>query len=204
MRKSASLSFAALAVAAVVAGAGCSASGTTATPGGTPTPMPLPTVTCTPPPGESIQMVFPKNGATGQANLQGVVFAVAPSPLPTNWYIYVTHPNPNGGAALSTLGTAQIGFLATPAPAPSAVPSPGSTASAAPTATPLPTPSDAVTIPGTPIFETASVGTFATSTTFTVYLADTTCSPGIQQSTFTTADTNLPSPTPAPTATPTP
>lgn len=203
MRKSASLSFAAIAVAAVVAGAGCSASGTTATPGGTPTPVPLPTVTCTPPPGESIQMVFPRNGASGQANLQGVVFAVAPNPLPTSWYIYVTHPNPNGGAALSTLGTAQIGFLATPSPNP--VPSPGSTASAAPTGTPLPTPSDSLspTFVGPPTYEVASIGTFATSTTFTVYLANTSCSPGIQQSTFTTSSTDLPTATPAPTATPT-
>ena len=44
----------------------------------TPTPLPIPTATCTPPPGESIQMVFPQNGSITAANLQGVVIAVAP------------------------------------------------------------------------------------------------------------------------------
>jgi hypothetical protein len=197
MRKTAALSFAALAVAAVVAGAGCSNYGATASPGGSPTPVALPTTACTPWPG--VQMVFPQNGGSGVANTQGVVFAVAPTPLPTNFYFYVSHPNPAGGADLSTLGTAQIGFLATPSPSP--IPSPGATGSPAATPTPLPTPSDPPTIAGTPIYETATIGTFATSTVFTVYLANTNCSPGVKMGTFTTAAVDLPSPSPVPSAT---
>ena len=202
MRKSASLSFAAIAIAAVVAGAGCSGNGATATPGGSPTPVVLPTAPCALPAGETVQMVFPQANSSGAANLQGVVFAVAPNPLPTTWYIYVTHPNPAGGPVLSTLGTAQIGFLATPSPSP--VPSPGASATTLVTPTPLPTPSDTITVPGTPIFETASVGTFANSTTFTVYLANTACSPGLMQNSFTTAVGDLPSPSPVPSTTASP
>ena len=56
--------------------------------------------------------MFPQNGAAAAPNLQGVVFAVAPNPLPTNWYFYVTHLS--GTTTLTTLGTGQIGFLATP------------------------------------------------------------------------------------------
>jgi hypothetical protein len=203
MRKTAALSFAALAVAAVVAGAGCSNYGATATPGGSPTPVALPTTACTPWPG--VQMVFPQSAPTGlpptinQPNTQGVVFAVAPTPLPTNFYFYVSHPNPAGGADLTTLGTAQIGFLATPSPSP--IPSPGATGSPAATPTPLPTPSDTPTITGTPIFETATIGTFATSTVFNVYLANTSCAPGVFMGKFTTAAVDLPSPSPVPSAT---
>jgi len=140
-------------------------------------------------------MVFPQNGASAQPNLQGVVFAVAPNPLPTNWYFYVT--SLVGTTVNSTLGTAQIGFLATPTPNPTIAPSPGATAVS--TGTPLPTPSDTPLF-ANPIFEFASIGTFANSTTFTVYLANTGCSPGIKQSTFTTNSTDLPTPTPTPTA----
>jgi hypothetical protein len=198
MRKSVALPFAAVALAAIVAGAGCSGSGTTVSGNSTPTPIPLPTVTCTPPPGESIQMVFPQANASNQPNLQGVVFAVAPNPLPTSWYFYVTHVS--GTSTLSTLGTAQIGFLATPSPQPTVAPT--ASATAVSTGTPLPTPSDTPLF-ANPIYEIASLGIFANSTTFTVYLANTSCSPGIQESTFTTSDTDLPSPTPVPTASPT-
>ena len=67
----------------------------------TPTPFPVPTASCTPPPGYTIQMVFPQNGSIRAPNLQGVVFAIgpspqpgagAPSPLPTNWYVYAVSP----------------------------------------------------------------------------------------------------------------
>ena len=110
MRKTVALPFVAIALASIVA-AGCSGSGNTAVSAtGTPTPVPVPTATCTPPAGYSVQQVFPQKGSTTAANLQGVVFAVAPNPLPTNWYFYVTHVS--SGTTLTTFGTAQIGFLA--------------------------------------------------------------------------------------------
>jgi hypothetical protein len=184
MRKTVALPFAALALAAVIA-AGCSGSGyTAATSTSTPTPTPLPSATCTPPPGESIQQVFPQNGSTNAANLQGVVFAVSPNPLPTNWYFYAT------STFGTTAGTNQIGFLATPVPAPGA--------SAGATATPLPIPSDTPLF-ANPIYESASIGKFANGMTkFTIFLANTNCFPGITESTFTTSLNDSPTPTPSP------
>jgi hypothetical protein len=190
MRKTVALPFAALALASVIA-AGCSGNGyNAATATGTPTPIPTTLPACTPPPApEQVQMVFPQNGSTNAANTQGVVFAVSPSPLPTNWYFYATSTFGTTG------GTNTIGFLATPSPAP--------TASGAPTATPLPTPSDTPLF-ANPIYETASLGKFASGTTkFTIFLANTNCFPGITMSTFTTSlnDSPTPTPTPAPTGT---
>jgi hypothetical protein len=76
---------------------------------------------------------------------------------------------------------------------------PGSTAGSTPT--PLPVPSDTPLFPN-PIYETASIGTFANNNTkFTIFLANTSCSPGIAESTFTTNLTDLPSPSPTPTST---
>jgi hypothetical protein len=197
MKKTASLAFVALGLAALVA-AGCSGSGTAV--GTTPTAAPsaLPTGQCTLPPGESVQQVFPQSGASAAPNLQGVVFAVAPNPLPTSWYFYVTHVV--AGATLTTFGTAQIGFLATPTPSPTA--SPG--ASPLPSGTPLPTPSDTPSpaiFGANPLYEIASIGNFANATTFTTYLANTGCGIGIQESTFTTNVIDQPSPTPTPSPT---
>jgi hypothetical protein len=184
MRKTVALPFAALALASVIA-AGCSGSGYNAvTANSTPTPIPVALPACTAPPGESIQQVFPQNGSTNAANLLGVVFAVAPNPLPTNWYFYAT------SAFGTTGGTPTIGFLATP------VPVPASTAGSTPT--PLPVPSDTPLF-ANPIYETASVGTFANGMTkFTVFLANTNCFPGLTESTFTTTLTDSPTPTPTP------
>ena len=187
MRKTVALPFVGLALASIIA-AGCSGAGNNqaVTASGTPTPFPSPTASCTPPPGESIQQVFPQNGSVTAANLQGVVFAVAPNPLPTNWYFYATSPFG------STAGTPSIGFLATP------VPVPGSTAGATPT--PLPSPSDT---PGfaNPIYESASIGTFANNTKFQIFLANTNCFPGLAESSFTTTLTDSPTPTPSPSPT---
>ena len=196
MKKSASLAFVALGLAALVA-AGCSGSGITASSSSTPTPAPVASGQCVLPVGETVQEVFPQNGSTAAPNLQGVVFAVAPVPLPTNWYFYVNH------GTYTTQGTAQIGFLATPSPQPTYAPSPSASATALATGTPLPTPSDTPSSPAfgaNPIYEIASVGTFANATSFTVYLANTTCGTGIPMSSFTTAPTDLPTPTPAPSA----
>jgi hypothetical protein len=190
MKKTVALPFADIALTALVA-AGCSGTGYTAsTATGTPTPVPVPTSTCTPPPGESIQQVFPQNGSVSAANLQGVVFAVAPSPLPTNWYVYAT------SAAGTTAFTNSTMFLATP------VPVPGASAGATPT--PLPVPSDTPLF-ANPIYESASIGTFANNTKFTIFLANSNCFPGLPESTFTTTLTDTPTatPSPAPTSTPT-
>jgi hypothetical protein len=187
-----------IALASIVAG--CGSSGNVAT--SAPTPVPTPSVACTSPAGYTIQEVFPQNLQGGQANLQGVVFAVGPSPqpggvpspLPTSWFFYVTYNTVAGQPGTSSYPSS-IGFLATP------VPAPGSTASSTPT--PLPTPSDAPTNPAfvNYIYESASIGTFANSANFTVFLANTNCYPGIPESTFSTAPTDLPSPSPTPTAT---
>jgi hypothetical protein len=201
MRKSTALPFAFLLLAGLVAAAaGCSgtAIGGSAATGSTPTPAALPTTSCGPypfPSGEQVQMVFPQKNGTNQPNLQGIVVAVAPNPLPTSWYFYVTASV--NGVVTSTLNTAQIGFLATPSPNPTA----SAGASPLPTGTPLPTPSDTPAF-ANPIFEVASLGTFANSTQFHVFLANSTCS-GYALNTFTTASTDLPSPTPTPSASPT-
>jgi hypothetical protein len=196
MRKTVALPFIGIALASVIA-AGCSGTGAyNPNANSTPTPLPSPTIACTTsmfPAGEQVQMVFPQNGGTAVANLQGVVFAVAPNPLPTNWFVYAVTPQG------STEFTNSIAFLAVPTPAP------GSTAGSTPT--PLPTPSDTPS-PGfgaNPIYETASIGTFANSTNgpskFTIFLATASCSPGIAYSTFTTSVNDQPSPSPSPTST---
>ncbi len=186
MRKTVALPFVAIALASIIV-AGCSASGNQAvTATGTPTPVPVPSATCTPPAGYQIQEVFPQKGSTTAANLQGVVFAVAPNPLPTNWYVYAT------STYGTTAGTSSIAFLATP------VPIPGSTAGSTPT--PLPTPSDTPAF-ANPIYESASLGTFANNTTFQIYLANPSCFPGLTESSFTTTLNDSPTATPSPTGT---
>jgi len=198
MKKSVALPCVLITLASIIAG--CGAAGNVAT-SATPTPAPSPTATCTPPPGYSIQEVFPQQNGQGVANLQGVAFAIgpsplpanasAPSPLPTNWYIYAV------STYGTTYGTTSIAFLATP------VPVPGSTAGSTPT--PLPTPSDTPSpgflVNNNYIYETASLGTFANSTQFTIYLANTNCYNGLQESTFTTNVIDQPSATPSPSST---
>lgn len=187
MRKTVVLPFIAIALASVIA-AGCS--GTNAynpNTNSTPTPLPSATGQCVLPSGETVQMVFPIPSQSQAPNTQGVVFAVSPNPLPTNWYMYAT------SSFGSTQNTNSIAFLATPGPAPS------STAGATPT--PLPTPSAPPIVPN-PIYETASIGNFsATATTFTIYLANTSCGTGIAEGAFTTGTTDIPSPSPTPTST---
>ena len=189
MRKTVALPFIAIALASVIA-AGCS--GTNAyNPNANSTPTPLPSATgqCVLPSGETVQMIFPIPSQSQAPNMQGVVFAVSPNPLPTNWYMYAS------SSFGSTQFTNSIAFLATPGPAP------GSTAGSTPT--PLPTPS-AAPIVANPIYETASIGNFAATTpvtTFTIFLANTSCGQGIAQGSFTTGTTDIPSPSPTPTST---
>jgi hypothetical protein len=72
----------------------------------------------------------------------------------------------------------------------------------------LPTPSDTPGFPN-PIYESASNGIFADSpmtgpaNTVTIYLANSTCYPGIPLNSFTTATYDIPTPSPTPTASPT-
>ncbi|MGA2392203.1 MAG: hypothetical protein ABSH03_02495 [Candidatus Lustribacter sp.] len=203
MKKSVALSCVVIALASIVAG--CGANGNVATSAST--PAPTPSASCTPPAGYTIQQVFPQNGQGGQPNLEGVVFDVGPSPqpggvpspLPSNWFFYVTYNVTTNPASAISSYPISIGFLATP------VPVPGSTAGSTPT--PLPVPSDAPTNPAFTNYlqETASNGTFANSAAsnsqFTVYLANSNCYPGIPESTFSTAPVDLPSPSPTPTST---
>jgi hypothetical protein len=184
MRKTAALPLAFLSIFAAAIVAGC-ANGNIASTGGAPAAIPTPTDACTQPPGiTNIQMVFPQNNAAAAPNLQGIVIAVAPIPLPTNWFFYSSSV-----AFGSTWGTSSIGFLQTPSPS-------------VPTPTPLPSPSDTPLFPN-PIYESASNGIFANSATtvdkVTIYLANASCYPGIQLSTFTTATVDTPTPTPTPT-----
>jgi hypothetical protein len=192
MRKTVALPFAALALASVIA-AGCSGTGYNGTSAPTSTPFPIPSTPCTPPPF-GLQVVFPRNGDTNAPNLQGIVIAVAPNPLPTNWFFYASFQT----STQITFPT-NIGFFSTP------IPSPGP--SGGPTSTPFPAPSDTPTFSpsfGTPIFESASIGKFANGQSkFTIYLANTNCFPGVAYNTFTTSlnDSPTPTPTPAPTGT---
>lgn len=163
-----------LLLAAIIAG--CGSAQNAAAYNALPTPIPSPTASCVLPSGYQVQMVFPQNGAVNQPNLQGLVFAVAPNPLPTNWFAYAT------STFGSTYGTSSINFLAT----------------AAPSATPFPTPSDTPSF--TPaVYEGTSIGTFANNATqFTIWLATSTCYPGVMESTFTTATIDQPTATPSP------
>jgi hypothetical protein len=203
MRKSVALPFVGLALASVIA-VGCSGSGITGTTASTaPTPFPSPTASCTPPPTTtSIQQVFPQNNASAQPNLQGIVIAVAPNPLPTGWFFYVIY---NATTTFSGYSS-YPGTIGQPFSTPMPVGTPNPSASATASPSPLPTPSDTPNF-ANPIYESASLGIFANSSpgpsTFTAYLANASCYPGIQLSTFTTATVDTPTATPSPTATPT-
>lgn len=122
-----------------------------------PTPIPTPTAACTTPPGESIILAFPQVGPTSVPNGNGVVIAAAPNPLPTNWYTYVS----------SSFGNASGGFLQSIAP--SAVPTPSTTPPFA-----------------NPNYQLSAYGIFTPGTTFTVFLANTVCYPGLNLGGFTT------------------
>jgi hypothetical protein len=204
MNKSVALPCVVILLASIAAG--CGSSGNIATSSSVPTPVPSPSSSCTPPAGYTIQEVFPQNGQGNQPNLEGVVFDVGPSPqpgnpvpspLPTNWFFYVTY-NVATNDMISSYPQS-IGFLATAPPSPA----PGASASA----TPFPTPSDSPTNAAFTnyIQESASNGIFSNSAVnpaqFTVYLANSNCYPGIPESTFSTAPYDAPSPSPSPTGT---
>jgi hypothetical protein len=172
--------FAFLAVVAIIVGSGVGCANRPVAISGGATPFPYPSAACTTPPGETIQQVFPQNGAVNAPNLLGIVIVAAPNPLPTDWFFYASSKYGN------TYPTS-VGVL-TPL-----------SAQASPT--PLPSPTDTPMLPNFSV-ETGSIGTFATSTTFTIYLASSTCYPGLAESVFTTSSVDSPAtPSPTPTAT---
>jgi hypothetical protein len=160
--KNSLLSFlAALGLAAVLA-AGCGGSGslTAATP--TATPVATPSIACTMPPGESVALAYPPPGPSPSPSFlpyaQGIIIAAAPAPLPTNWYVY----------AISNLSTPPA---ATPPAAGGLVTTPPS---------PFPTP---FADPGlaNETFQYSPNGVFNTNpgSTWTTYVANTNCFPGV-------------------------
>jgi hypothetical protein len=162
----------------VAAGVGCG-NGQLAVSGGA-TPFPYPSAACTTPPGETIQQVFPQNGSVDAPNLEGIVIAAAPNPLPTDWFFYAT-------SIYGTTYPTSVGIL--------------TALSAQASPTPLPSPTD-TPVATSFVVETGSNGIFATSTKFTIFLASSTCYPGIAENTFTTSATDSPpTPSPSPAAT---
>jgi hypothetical protein len=122
MKRQIAVPFVALAMAAAFIG-GCGKGQNLATPSSTPTPVPTPTVACATPAGTTIALAYPIPGSTGVPSLltvpatNGIALLVAPSPLPTNWYVYVKSAN---GVAAQTGPTATPTTLPTPiAPEPS-------------------------------------------------------------------------------------
>jgi len=150
-----------LAAAAILAGCGGSGAYSAAN-SATPTPAPTPSVACTPIAGEQVALVYPPPGPSPSASFlpysQGIIIAAAPNPLPTNYYVYATSS------------------LVTPPASP--IPANGGTMTAPPS--PFPTP---FTDPGyaNETFQYSPNGIFATNpgATWTTYLANTNCFPGI-------------------------
>jgi len=175
MKKQIAVPFAALAfIAAFVVG--CGKTSNLAQISATPTPIPIPTATCTPVPGETVALAYPENGATNVPSLtslaspspgpsvNGIALIVAPTALPTNFYVYVTQTSPT----------------ATPAP------------QTGPTVLPSTLPSPIATLPAIAgaQYEYFDIGQFGTPTlTYYVYYANTSCFPGIQLGSFTTGNT---------------
>jgi hypothetical protein len=169
MNKSLAASLAALGAAAVIAGCGGTYSNST-TPGPTPTPIPTPSIACTAPPGFTVALAYPPPGPAPTASpaygiaAPAVIIAVAPTPLPTNWYVYVV-----------------ANSLPSPAPTPGASATPFTFFGSVVTAPPSPLPS-LLKDPGLPnqTFQLSPNGGFANGGTFTTYLANTNCFPGVQ------------------------
>ena len=149
------VAFAALALGAAIAS--CGGKGNIATASSTPTPIATPSTPCTSPPNTQIQVVYPQPLATG-ISTGTIVIAVAPSPLPTNYKLYVAVTDT---ATQNFLGNAFGGQL-TVIPF-SSVPQPS-----------LNPPFSL------PIYESSSNfgGVFGANLTFEVFLANSNCYPG--------------------------
>lgn len=128
-------------------------------PATTPSPVATPSVACTNPPTGTtpstytVQMAYPIPQSSGvlaepSAQPNGIMLSVAPTPLPTGWYVYV---NSNFGLA------AQGGPAAMPSPLPT------------PIATPFPQST----------YQFFDFGFWAYDTTFSVFIANPSCYPGI-------------------------
>jgi hypothetical protein len=163
MNKSLAGSLAALALTALAAG--CGNYGTTAPAA---TPIPTPAIACTAPP-QTVALAYPPPGAapTASPNYSGIILAVAPTPLPTDWFAYV-----------------QI-TLASPTPLPSATPFTAFDNTPLSTTVPSPLPS-LLRDPKLPneTYEFSSLGAFANSASFKVFVRSINCFPGIQVGAF--------------------
>jgi hypothetical protein len=148
------VAFAAIALGAAIAS--CGNNGNVATATTTPTPVATPSTACTNPPVSQVQVVYPEPNSTG-ISTGTIVIAVAPSPLPTNYKLYV---NVATTTPLTQLGTA-FGQALTVIPF-SAVPQPSLNPPFA-----------------FPIYESSYFGgLFGAGDTFSVYLANSDCYPG--------------------------
>lgn len=141
-------------LAAIALAAGCGGGYGNTNPAPTPTPVPTPTVACTMPPGTSVALSYPPPVPATTASpfyTTGVIIAVAPSPLPTNWFVYVTSTFSSTPAPLATL-----------------------------TSPPSPMPSNTVDpkLPGE-TFQYSPGGGFGNGGTFSTFLANANCFPGV-------------------------
>jgi hypothetical protein len=163
MKYTIATAFAALALGAAIAS--CGNNGNVATASSTPTPQATPSTPCTPPPNTQVQVVYPQPNASG-VTTGTVVIAVAPAALPSNSNLYVRVADTASG---STLGYAY-----------------GTTLTVIPSSQ---VPLNSVNPPfAYPIYESSTFGgTFGTGDTFRVFLANSTCYPGVDlQSQFST------------------
>jgi hypothetical protein len=149
--------FAAIVLGAAIAS--CGNNGNVATATSTPSPVATPSTPCTPPPPPAqIQVVYPIPNSVGVTNLGSIVIAIAPSPLPTNYLLYVGVESTETQTFLGNAFGGQLTVIsASQVPQPQLIP-------------PF----------AFPIYESSSNfgGTFGTGDTFSVFLANTNCFPG--------------------------
>jgi len=163
MKYTIAAAFGAIVLGAAIAS--CGNNGNVATASSTPTPAPTPSTPCTAPPNTQVQVVYPQPNASG-VTTGTIDVAVAPTALPSNSNLYVRVTDTSSqtvlgyayGSVLTVIPFAQV-------PQPSLNP-------------PF----------AFPIYESSNFGgTFGTSDTFRVYLANSTCYPGVDlQSQFST------------------
>jgi hypothetical protein len=165
MKYTIAAAFGAIVLGAAIAS--CGNNGNLATASSTPTPAATPSTPCTAPPNTQVQVVYPQPNATGISTSVGtVIVAVAPNALPATSNLYVSVTD----TALQQL----LGYAY------------GTTLQVIPSAQVPPT---ALTPPFSfPIYEQSTFGgLFGTGDTFRVFLANSTCYPGISlQSAFST------------------
>jgi hypothetical protein len=147
--------FAAIVLGAVVAS--CGGNGNVATATATPTPVATPSTPCQSIPNTQIQVVYPKPDASG-ISTGTIVVAVAPQPLPTNYLLYVTSVDTTTQLQIGTAFGKALQVIPVSAVPPNSLNPPFAF----------------------PIYESSDFGgTFGTGLTFSVFLANSNCFPGI-------------------------